>query len=50
MHGEGVKPLKATETPWIDHRIPAIGRLEDKVGLYARRHRHRKELENKSNG
>ena len=36
MYGEGVKPLKAIGTRWIDHRIRAMGRLDDKVGLYAR--------------
>ena len=35
MYGEGVKPLKATETRWIDHRTRAMGRLVDKIGLYA---------------
>ena len=34
MYGEGMKPLKATWTRWIDHRIR--GRLVDKVGLYVR--------------
>ena len=37
----GVKPLKATGTCWIDHCIRAMGRLVDKVGLYAR---HMKEF------
>ena len=27
--------LKATGTRWIEHRIRAMGRLDDKVGLYA---------------
>ena len=36
MYGEGMKPLKATGTRWIDHRIRAMGRLVDKFGLYAR--------------
>ena len=31
-----MKPLKAIGTRWIDHRIRAMGRLDDKVGLYAR--------------
>ena len=34
--GDGVKPLKATGTRWIDHRIRAMGRLVDKFGLYTR--------------
>ena len=36
MYGDGVKPLKATGTRWIDHRIRAMGRLVDKFGLYTR--------------
>ena len=36
MYGEGLKPLKATGTCWIDHCICAMGRLVDKIGLYAR--------------
>ena len=36
MFGDGVKPLKATGTRWIDHRIRAMGRLVDKFGLYTR--------------
>jgi hypothetical protein len=36
MFGDGVKPLKATGTRWIDHRIRAMGRLIDKFGLYTR--------------
>ena len=42
-----MQPLKATGTRWIDHHIPAMGYLDDKVGLYAR---YMKEFENKSNG
>ena len=41
MYGEGVKPLKATGTWKIDHRICTIGHLVHKVGLYAR---HMKEF------
>ena len=33
---DGVKPLKATGTRWIDHRIRAMGRLVDKFRLYTR--------------
>ena len=34
MYGEGMKPLKATGTRWIDHRIRAMGRLVDKVAVH----------------
>ena len=37
IHGEGVQPMKATGTRWIEHLIRAMGRLVDKVGLYARK-------------
>ena len=30
----GVRPLKASGTPWIDHKIGAMGRLIKKFGLY----------------
>ena len=36
MYGDGVKPVKATGTRWIDHRIRAMTRLIDKFGLYSR--------------
>ena len=36
MYGDGIKPLKATGTRWIDHRIRAMGRFVDKFGLYMR--------------
>ena len=36
MYGDGVKPLKATRTRRIDHRIHAMSRLVDKVWIYAR--------------
>ena len=36
MFGDGVKPLKSTGTRWIDHRVPAMGRVIDKFGLYTR--------------
>lgn len=35
------KPLKSTGTHWIDHRIPAMGRLVAELGLYTR---HLKEI------
>ena len=34
MYGDGIKPLKATGTRWIDHRIWAMGRFVDNFGLY----------------
>ena len=53
MYGEGVKPLKATGTRWIDHRIRAMSRLVDKFGLYVRHLKEfiaaEKKFENKSN-
>ena len=33
--GQGVKPVKATGTRWIDHRIRAVSRVIDKFGLYS---------------
>ena len=33
MFGDGVKPV-STESRWIDHRIPTIGSVIDKFGLY----------------
>ena len=41
MYEEDVKPLTATGTRSIDHRIRALGRIVDKVELYAR---HMKEF------
>ena len=35
IYVEGVKPLKATGSRWIDHRIRAMGHLVDKLGLHA---------------
>ena len=34
FHGDGVRPVKATGTRWIDHKLRAIERLVDKFGLY----------------
>ena len=34
MYGSGVKPVKATGTRWIDHRLRAMQKLVDKYGLY----------------
>ena len=36
MFGNGFKPVKATGTRWINHRIRAIGRVLNKFGLYTR--------------
>ena len=34
MISTGVRPLKASETQWIDHKIGAMGCLTEKYGLY----------------
>ena len=34
MYGSGIKPVKATGTWWIDHRLRAMQRLVDQFGLY----------------
>ena len=34
MFSAGVRPLKSSGTRWIDHKIGAMGRLIEKVGLY----------------
>ena len=34
MFSTGVRPLKASRTPWIDHKIRAMGRLIEKCCLY----------------
>ena len=34
MYVEGLKPLKATGTRWIDQRIQAMDRLVDKVAMH----------------
>ena len=34
MYSSGVRPLKATGTIWIDHKLGAMGRLIEKFGLY----------------
>ena len=33
MYGDDIKPVKATGTYWIDHRMRAMQRLVDKYGL-----------------
>ena len=40
MYGDGVKPVKATGTCWIDHRMQAMQRLIDKYGLYCQHLQH----------
>ena len=34
MFSAGVRPLKASGTQWIDHKIGAMGHLIEKFGLY----------------
>ena len=34
MYGSGVKPIRATGTRWIDHKLRAMQRTIDKFGLY----------------
>ena len=34
MYNAGVCPVKATGTPWIDHKIHTMGRVVEKIGLY----------------
>ena len=34
MYGDDIKPVKATMTQWIDHRMQVMQRLIDKYGLY----------------
>ena len=40
MYSAGVRPLKATGTRWIYHRIAAIGRVIQKFGLYTQHLQH----------
>ena len=40
MYGDDVKPVKATGTRWIDHRMRAMQRLVDKYGLYCQHLQH----------
>ena len=40
MYSAGVRPLKATGTRWIDHKIPAMGRVIEKFGLYTQHLQH----------
>ena len=34
MYNAGVRPVKATGTRWIDHKIRTMGRVVEKIGLY----------------
>ena len=38
MYSAGVRPLKATGTRWIGHKIAAMGRVIEKFGLYTQQH------------
>ena len=40
MYGDGIKPVKAIGTHWIDHRMRAMQRLVDKYGLYCQHLQH----------
>ena len=33
IYSAGVRPMKATETSWIDHKICAMGLVVEKIGL-----------------
>ena len=34
MYSTNARPLKATGTRWIDHKIAAMGHVIEKIGLY----------------
>ena len=40
MYSAGVRPLKATDTRWIDHKIAAMERVIGKFSLYTQHLRH----------
>ena len=40
MYSTGVRPLKATGTRWIDHKIAAMGRVIGKFGFYTQHLQH----------
>ena len=40
FHGDGVRPVNATGTRWIDHKLCAIEQLVDKFGLYCQHIQH----------
>ena len=40
FHGDGVRPVKATSTRWIDHKLRAIEWLVDNFGLYCQHIQH----------
>ena len=40
MYSAGARPLKATGTRWIDHKIAAMGHVMEKFGLYTQHLQH----------
>ena len=40
FYGDGVRPVKATSTGWIDHKLHAIEWLVDNFGLYCQHIQH----------
>ena len=40
MFGAGVKPVKATGTRWIDHKLKVMERVVNKYGLYCQHLQH----------
>ena len=40
MYSASVRPLKATATRWIDHKVAAMGRVIEKFGLYTQHLQH----------
>ena len=40
MYSAGARPLKATGTRWIGHKIAAMGRVIEKFGLYTQHLQH----------
>ena len=34
MYDSGIKPLEVGGTRWIDHKLQAMGKLLEKLGLY----------------
>ena len=50
MYSAGVRPLKATATRWIDHKVAAMGRVIEKFGLYTQHLQHSIDTAKKSQG
>ena len=48
MYSAGVPPLKAIGTRWIDHKIAAMGRINEKFGLYTQHSQHSVDIAKKS--